>query len=193
MTDTYKPAPPANDDASIGGTLRTIIGAAIIAILIRAFAFEPFNIPSGSMLPGLQVGDYLFVSKYTYGYSTLSTTMGSLNVPGRLLVQREPRRGDVVVFKLPSQPHIDYIKRLVGVAGDVIQVKSGVVYVNNQPLPRTRLGITMMADKADKPLRTVTQYQETSADGQTYVVAEEYDNAPLDNFGPVEVPPGHYF
>jgi signal peptidase I len=190
-------APPSpahkKDDESIGGTIKTIIIAVLVAMFIRAFAFEPFNIPSGSMLPGLLIGDYLFVSKYTYGYSTLSTTMGYLNLPGRALAQRAPARGEVVVFKLPKQPQIDYIKRLIGLPGDVIAVRGGQVFINDQPLPRERVGMTMLDDRDTRPRRTVTEFIESMPDGRSYRVVEEYDNAPLDNFGPVTVPPGHYF
>src|SRR5574344_2126700 len=120
MTSTEKTT--TGEDA--GGTVYTILVAICIALLIRMFAFEPFNIPSTSMVPGLLVGDFLFVSKYSYGYSSKSTIMGFLPIRGRIFF-KSPERGDVVVFKLPRDTSIDYIKRIVGLPGDNIQVRNG--------------------------------------------------------------------
>ena len=102
-------------------TIKTIISAVILALIIRTFAFEPFNIPSGSMLPTLLVGDYLFVSKYSYGYSKHSFPLSFLPISGRYFFS-EPKRGDVAVFKLPSDNKTDYIKRIIGLPGDKIQL-----------------------------------------------------------------------
>src|ERR1041384_3796822 len=118
--------------AASGGfaeTIKTLVYAVVIAILIRTFFYEPFSIPSASMVPTLLVGDYLFVSKFSYGYSRYSLPLGLPLISGRMFMS-EPKRGDVVVFKLPRDPSIDYIKRLVGLPGDHIQVKGGVLYVN---------------------------------------------------------------
>lgn len=193
MTDTFSSTSAASDDTREPGTLRTIIYAVLIALVIRALAFEPFNIPSGSMIPGLQVGDYLFVSKYTYGYSSLSTTWGLLPFSGRALVAQQPERGDVIVFKLPRDNRTDYIKRLVGLPGDVVEVKHGTVSINGTALPRERIGPTMLNERAGAPPRAAIEYIETMPNGRSYHVVEEYEDAALDNSGPFQVPEGHYF
>src|SRR5687768_7587591 len=122
--------------SSLGETARTLIYAVGIAVLIRTLAFEPFSVPSESMLPSLEVGDYFFVSKYAYGYSRHSMPFSPPLFSGRIL-PAEPERGDIVVFKLPADDKTDYVKRLVGLPGDRIQVKGGVLHVNGEPVPRT--------------------------------------------------------
>ncbi|MEJ0063763.1 MAG: signal peptidase I [Alphaproteobacteria bacterium] len=177
---------------SVPDTFRTILYAVMIALVIRALAFEPFNIPSSSMVPGLQVGDYLFVSKFSYGYSSLSTAWGLLPLKGRI-GGHPPERGDVVVFKLPTDTRTDYIKRLIGLPGEKIEVKSGVVYINDKPLARERIGPIMLEDREGLLIRPATEYRESTAEGKSYKTVQEYDNGPLDNFGPIQVPPGKYF
>ena len=112
-------------------TVKTVVYAVLIAIVARTFAFEPFNIPSGSMIPTLLVGDYLFVSKYSYGYSKHSFPLSLAPFSGRIL-ERPPKVGDVAVFKWPGDGRTDYIKRIVGVEGDRVQVKGGVLYLNDK-------------------------------------------------------------
>lgn len=172
--------------------VRTLVFAGLIAFGIRTFAFEPFNIPSGSMMPGLQIGDFLFVSKYTYGYSSRVTAFNLLPFEGRIGGDL-PERGDVVVFKPPPDPSMDFIKRLIAIPGDVVEVKSGIVIINGKPLERERLGPAMFEDRSGMPMRPATEYRETIAPGVSYVTYQEYDNGPLDNYGPTTVPPGHYF
>ena len=116
------------ETSGVAETFRTLVYAVLIAIVIRTVAFEPFNIPSGSMLPTLLVGDYLFVSKYSYGYSKHSLPFGLGFFSGRVL-EREPERGDVVVFKLPRDNSTDFIKRVVGLPGDRIQLRDGILYL----------------------------------------------------------------
>src|SRR5881398_3020176 len=108
--------------------VKTIVYAGLIAVGIRTIAFEPFNIPSGSMIPTLLVGDYLFVSKYSYGYSRYSMPFGPNLFQGRIF-GRLPERGDVVVFKFPKDNTTDYIKRIIGLPGDRIQVREGQLYI----------------------------------------------------------------
>src|SRR5438128_6396351 len=119
-------------------TVKTVVYAVLIALVIRTVAYEPFNIPSGSMIPTLLVGDYLFVSKFTYGYSRYSLPFGLPLFSGRIYLpfSRLPERGDVVVFKLPTDPTTDYIKRIVGLPGDHIQLRHGNLYINDQLVPR---------------------------------------------------------
>lgn len=114
-------------------TIKTVVYAVLIAIVARTFAFEPFNIPSGSMIPTLLVGDYLFVSKYSYGYSRHSFPLSMAPFSGRIF-EHPPKVGDVAVFKWPGDNRTDYIKRIVGVAGDRVQVKGGVLYLNDKPV-----------------------------------------------------------
>jgi signal peptidase I len=173
--------------------VRTLVLAGLVALGIRTFAFEPFNIPSGSMMPGLQIGDFLFVSKYSYGYSSRATAFNLLPFSGRI-GGHLPERGDVIVFKPPAEPQTDYIKRLIGLPGDLVQVKSGAITINGQPIPRERLGPSMLEDRANSQrMRPATEYRETIGPSTSYVIYQEYDNGPLDNFGPVTVPPEHYF
>ena len=110
--------------SSLWETTKTVIYAVLIALIIRTAAYEPFNIPSGSMIPTLLIGDYLFVSKYSYGYSRHSFPLSAAPFSGRIF-KSAPRRGDVAVFKLPSDNETDYIKRIIGLPGDKIQMKSG--------------------------------------------------------------------
>ena len=107
-------------------------------MIIRTFAYEPFNIPSGSMVPTLLIGDYLFVSKFSFGYSRYSLPFGLKLFSGRIYLpfSHLPQRGDVTVFKLPTDPSIDYIKRIVGLPGDHIQMRHGELYINDQLVPR---------------------------------------------------------
>jgi signal peptidase I len=174
-----------------GETLRTIIYAGLIAVLIRTVAYEPFNIPSASMVPTLLVGDYLFVSKFSYGYSHHSLPFSLPLFQGRIL-ERPPQRGDVAVFKLPRDNKTDYIKRIVGLPGDRMQMISGVLHINGEPVKRQRLGDFVDYDRLGNGTR-MTRYQETLPNGKSYVVVEMTDAGPLDNTSVYVVPPDHYF
>ncbi len=170
---------------------RTILYAVLIAVVVRTFAFEPFNIPSGSMIPTLLVGDYVFVSKYAYGYSRFSLPFGLPLIPGRILFT-PPKRGDVVVFKLPRDNKTDYIKRVIGLPGDRIQVRGGVVYINGEPVKRKRIEDFVETDSYGNTQR-IAQYIETLPNGRQYRVLDRGPNWPYDNTGVYVVPPGHYF
>ena len=173
----------------LGETIRTVIYAVLIAVAVRTFAFEPFSIPSGSMIPTLLVGDYLFVSKYSYGYSRYSFPFGLGMFSGRILGS-EPERGDVVVFKKPTDNATDYIKRIVGLPGDQIQVRSSILYINGEAMPRERV------DDLEDPgggSRKMQQYRETLPNGVSYLVLDRGPNEYLDNTLVYTVPPGHYF
>lgn len=178
---------------SAGGiveTIKVLVYATLIALLIRTVAFEPFNIPSGSMIPTLLVGDYLFVSKYSYGYSRYSLPWGLPLLSGRVL-GREPERGDVAVFKLPRDNRTDYIKRIVGLPGDRIQVKGGILHINGQPVLRRRIE-DFIDTESGRELR-IPQYIETLPGGREHRILEVTDNGSLDETGVYVVPPGHYF
>jgi signal peptidase I len=170
--------------------LKTIIYAALIAIGIRTVFFEPFNIPSGSMIPTLQVGDYLFVSKYSYGYSRHSMPFSPPLFNGRIFGSL-PQRGDVAVFKLPRDPSQDYIKRMIGLPGDRIQVIRGVLHINGAPVRLERLGPYVV--EGDGPRITVQQLREWLPGDRAHLIIEQSDDAPLDNTPVFTVPPGHVF
>jgi signal peptidase I len=172
-------------------TTRTIIAAIVIAMLIRMFAFEPFNIPSSSMVPTLLIGDYLFVSKYSYGYSSRSALFGLLPVEGRLFFER-PERGDVAVFKWPKDGKTDYIKRVVGLPGDTVQVRNGLLYINGVAVERRKLAAPM-AEAYVTPPPSATDYVETFPNGRNHIIREEGDNFSLDDTPVFKVPPRHYF
>lgn len=190
--------PPARSRVSkkkSGGvldTIKTVIYAVVIALLVRTFAYEPFNIPSGSMIPTLLIGDYLFVSKFSYGYSRYSLPFGLPLFSGRILFH-SPRRGDVAVFRLPTDPSIDYIKRIIGLPGDSIQVIHSILYINGKPAPRQRIEDYLGRDGAGS-LVPVPQYVETLPDGVKHRIIQILgDNGPLDNTPVYHVPPGDYF
>lgn len=178
------------DPNSISEFAKTIAIAVGIAIVFRSLLFEPFSIPSGSMIPTLRVGDYLFVSKYSYGYSRYSFPFGILPFSGRVLAG-EPERGDVIVFRKPGEESIDYIKRLVGLPGDEISVVEGILHINGTAVDR-RVDSTASHNNGLYS-RSATVYNETFPDGHSHLIQELSDNDRLDNISPRKVPPGHYF
>jgi signal peptidase I len=170
--------------------VKAMFFAAIIALLIRSFLFEPFNIPSGSMFPTLLVGDYLFVEKYSYGYSKYSFPLDVVSFDGRIM-GRPVTRGDVVVFRQPKRPDIDYIKRIIGLPGDTIQVKEGRLYINGKIVPREPVGIEVYDDEGGKT--PYHKYVETLPGGVKHFIYEVSDNEALDNTDVYKVPQGYYF
>lgn len=172
-------------------TIRTVIYAVLAAVILRTVALEPFNIPSGSMIPTLMVGDYLFVSKYSYGYSKYSLPWSMPLFSGRIL-GGEPDRGDVAVFKLPRDNETDYIKRIVGLPGDRIQVKDGVLYINEQVVERQRIEDFTYIDKYGHS-RTIDQYREILPSGVSYNTLDATSRGSLDNTQVYTVPAEHYF
>ena len=175
----------------IGETARTVAFAVTIAIFIRVFAYEPFNIPSGSMKPTLLVGDYLFVSKFSYGYSRYSLPWGLPLIDDRVLADH-PERGDVVVFKFPPDNSTDYIKRVIGLPGDRIQVISGILHINGKAVPRRKLGANTVVDEFGR-IQRVVEYVETLPNGVEHHIFEVGDNRSGDNTNEYKVPSGHYF
>ena len=138
-------AEETQEKSGVKDTIRVVIHALILALLVRIFLFQPFNIPSGSMIPTLLVGDYLFVSKYSYGYSRYSFPFGPNLFSGRIWA-KEPDRGDVVVFKLPRDNETDYIKRVIGLPGDEIQMIHGVLHINGEAVKKERVDDFVMRD-----------------------------------------------
>ncbi len=158
-------------------TVKTIIWAAVIAVVIRTFAYEPFSIPSGSMIPTLLIGDYLFVSKTAYGYSRFSFPWGVVPLEGRVWAD-EPERGDVIVFRPPGEPQTDFIKRLIGLPGDRIQVKDGILQINGEAVKREPIENFI----AESIGLTYPQYIETLPNGVSHRIIEQRgDNGPNDN------------
>ena len=177
--------------SGLGETVRTIVYAVLIALVVRTVAFEPFNIPSGSMIPTLLVGDYLFVSKYSYGYSRYSLPFSPDLFEGRIM-EAMPERGDVVVFKLPSNTDLDYIKRVVGLPGDRIQMIGGILNINGVPVERQLIGPDSYIDNNGNEVQ-VLEYVETLPGGVSHAIFEFSDNHRLDNTQEWIVPEGHFF
>ena len=177
--------------SGIADTVRVIIHALILAMVVRIFLYQPFNIPSGSMIPTLLVGDYLFVSKFSYGYSKYSFPFSPNLFSGRIWAS-EPQPGDVAVFKLPRDNETDYIKRVIGVPGDEVQMIRGVLHINGQPVPKRRVDDFVTRD-AFGNVRRVPRYLETLPNGVSYPVLDLVDNGFSDNTAVYKVPEGHYF
>lgn len=177
-------------DGSVYETVKIIVQALLLALIVRTFLFQPFNIPSGSMKDTLLIGDYLFVSKYSYGYSRYSFPFGLAPISGRIMGS-EPERGDVVVFKLPKDNSTDYIKRVIGLPGDQIQVRNGVVYINDEAVERER--IDDYIEETAYGIQRVARYRETLPNGVTYDTLDLTERGTLDNTRVYEVPEGHYF
>ena len=171
--------------------IKVIAQALILAMVIRTVLFQPFTIPSGSMMPTLLVGDYIFVNKFAYGYSRFSLPFSPNLFSGRIFAS-EPKRGDIVVFRFPPNPAVDYIKRLVGLPGDRIQVKEGVLYVNGTAVPRVPNG-TFNSDYAQDPGQDVPVYRETLDNGVSFDTLDQSPVSRGDNTREFIVPEGHYF
>ncbi len=178
-------------EESLWDTIKTIIYAVLIAVFIRTFFFEPFKIPSGSMYPSLYVGDFLFVSKYTYGYSKHSFPFSIPLFDGRIWAD-EPERGDVVVFKYPADNKKDYIKRVIGLPGDKIKLEEGRLYINGQQVAREQIEDFVLRDKYGNVER-YNQYIETLPEGVKHKIIEISDSEVYDNIPEITIPEGNYF
>ena len=172
-------------------TVKVVVQALLLALVVRTFLFQPFNIPSGSMKSTLLVGDYIFVSKFAYGYSRYSFPFGPPLFSGRVWAS-QPKRGDVVVFKLPTDNETDYIKRVIGLPGDRIQMIGGVLHINGQAVKRERVQ-DFVETEADGSAMRVSRYRETLPDGVSYDTLDLVENGIADNTQEYVVPPGHYF
>lgn len=183
--------PPRKREATLLENVKTIVYAVLIAIGIRTVAFEPFNIPSGSMIPTLLKGDYLFVSKYAYGYSKHSLPWSLPIFDGRIFGS-QPQRGDVVVFKNKHQQNQDFIKRLVGLPGERIQIRGGVVHINGVPVKREPLETKRFVDDSNMVF-SVTLLRETFPNGRSHIIQEVNPPGRLSNTREYVVPEGHFF
>ena len=178
-------------------TIKTVVYALLIAFAVRTIAFEPFNIPSGSMIPTLLVGDYLFVSKFSYGYSHFSLPFAPNLFSGRIFGS-EPQRGDVIVFADPGNISEMYIKRLIGLPGDKIQVIDGVLNINGTPVKRTPVtdSYAWVDQSSDGGRMTVShskEYLEELPGGVKHMILQDDNFPPADNTQVYTVPAGHYF
>lgn len=179
------------EKGEISEFVKTALVAIAIALFIRSVFFEPFNIPSGSMKPTLLVGDYLFVNKPAYGYSRFSFPFGIAPIEQRIW-PKDPKRGDVIVFALPTNTGINYIKRIVALPGETVQVVRGRLYINGQIIPREF--VQNIDIKNDSGTNTsVQEYVETLPGGIIHSIYEESDNEILDNTALYTVPNDHYF
>ena len=178
-------------DSGLYETVKVIVQALLLALVVRTFLFQPFNIPSGSMKDTLLIGDYLFVSKLSYGYSRYSFPWGMVPFKGRVF-SGEPKRGDIVVFKLPRDNATDYIKRVIGLPGDTVQMQDGVLYINGKAIPKKRVEDFVITTESGLR-RRVAQFEETLPNGVKYRVLDQERGSPTDNTIRFTVPPGHYF
>ena len=182
---------PEKKQNALWENVKVIVQALLLAMIIRTVLFQPFTIPSGSMMPTLLVGDYIFVNKFSYGYSKYSLPFSPNLFSGRIFAS-EPTRGDVVVFRFPPNPEIDYIKRLVGLPGDRIQVIDGVLNINGTPVPRSPDG-AFTSDYRLDPGTDVPVFRETLDNGVTYDTLDQSPTSRGDNTREFVVPERHYF
>jgi len=192
-TDT---APAVSDKSSsavaeVVEIVKTVVYALLIALVIRTLLFQPYTIPSASEEPNLYQGDYIIVSKWSYGYSHHSILWSPPLFKGRIFFHA-PTRGDVVVFKLPRDGHTDYIKRLVGLPGDRIQVQEGHLIINGKALPQTPIKTIITDDRGGRP-EPATWMKETNPESRTYTIQSHGGDEPADNTGVYVVPPHCYF
>ncbi len=174
-----------------GETIRTVFWALIIAAILRTLLYQPFTIPSESMRPQLLVGDYLIASKYAYGYSHYSLPFSPKLFKGRIF-GKDPKRGDIIVFKWPRDNKTNYIKRVIGLPGDSIQVKNGRVLLNGKFLSKERIGDEAINEHLGGT-RVVTRYRETMPNGHSYITYNMINGGRYDNTPVYHVPPKHYF
>lgn len=195
-------------DDGLWETVKVIIQALLIAFFVRTFFYQPFNIPSASMYPTLKIGDYLFVSKLSYGYGKYSFNFSvgvfgnewikccsMIDFPGRVVLADTPERGDVAVFKLPTNTDIDYIKRVIGLPGDRIQMVDGVLHINGVAVPKVPAGTFDNSNReaSDGGPAQIPMFEETLPNGVKYKVLDVGDQGWTDNTDEYVVPPDHYF
>ena len=170
--------------------LKTVFYALIIALLIRSFFFQPFYIPSSSMEPNLLIGDRLFVSKYSYGYSQHSFPFSPKIFNNRIL-EKSPKRGDIIVFKTPADNRTDYIKRLIGLPGDTIQIINQDLYLNDVKIKKKEIE-NLIKVNCVKEITSAIFFEETLPNGKTYVAVYKREGT-MKNSDKYIVPKDHYF
>ena len=171
-------------------TVVVIIEALLIAVVFRTFLWQPFVIPSGSLQPTMLIGDYFLANKWTWGFSKYSFII-PLPINDRLLATSQPQTGDIAVFH--NEPTgDDYVKRVIGLPGDTIQMKEGRLYINGTEVPREQVGTGTDTDSYETAVPVII-YKETLPNGVVHTIQEIDDNQPLDNTAEYVVPAGHYF
>ena len=189
-TKSTAEVPAERKSNGIADTLKTLVLALAATFFIRTVAAEPYSVPSGSMIPTLLVGDTLLASKFAYGYSRYSLALGVPDVKGRFLAT-PPRRGDVIVFRLPRDPSTTYVKRLIGLPGDRIAMRNGRLVLNGEVVPR-RFVRQSTIDFGGQAL-PVREYAESLPGGPIHEILKLSDDQPLDNLPEITVPAGQYF
>lgn len=178
-------------DGGVREMIVVVVQALLIAVIFRSLLFQPFNIPSGSMMPSLLIGDYVFVSKFSYGYSKYSVPFAPDLFEGRIL-EGTPERGDIAVFRVPSDGDKDYIKRVVGLPGDRIQMKDAVLYINDAEVPKEFLDEVSMTRPDGRQFKS-RRYVETLPNGVTHYTLDSPLSPAGENTPIFTVPEGHYF
>ncbi|CZT34653.1 signal peptidase I [Rhizobium sp. 9140] len=181
----------AKKDSGLWENVKVIIQALLLALVIRTVLFQPFTIPSGSMMPTLLVGDYIFVNKFAYGYSKYSLPRSPDLFSGRIFGS-DPKRGDIAVFRFPPNPEIDYIKRVIGLPGDRVQVRNSILYVNDKEVARAPDGVFRADDQYDTGA-DVPVFRETLDNGVSFDTLDQFPDSRGDNTREFVVPEGHYF
>ncbi|MEJ2123206.1 MAG: signal peptidase I [Alphaproteobacteria bacterium] len=180
----------------VGEILRLVVTVTALFLFFRVILFQPFNIPSGSMIPTLRIGDYLFVSKFSYGWSKYSIPFSPSLFNGRIFGS-EPKRGDVIVFRHPRHKDTDFIKRLIGLPGDKIQVTNGVLYINGKAVKLERIedfdGAPGTCNGRGDARTKVARYIETLPNGVKHEILDCSPDSEGDNTREYVVPPGFYF
>ncbi len=192
MTTTMTSAEPKTAMSDIWDTLRIILQALALAMLLRFTVAQPFRIPSGSMQPTLAIGDYVVVTKWSYGYGRYSFAPLEGLLPRGRVFASPPERGDVIVFRPPLEPYKDYIKRLIGLPGDRIQMRDGVLHINGEPVARERVGLTTECPDRERGVVEATLYRETLPNGVSYLTCDK-GATELDQTREFQIPNGHYF
>lgn len=208
MASAAKPRSKAKKEGGLAETTRFLLFLFLFTLVLRTFIIAPFMIPSGSMLPGLKIGDYLFVAKWPYGYSRYAFPFGLARFHGRAL-GGAPERGDVVIFRHPGSDS-DWVKRLIGLPGDRVQIRAGQIFLNGKAVPKVRIADYLMPRTPNSPCRYVGGYRpqpvveggesycpyprfrETLPNGRSYEVLDQI-NGIADDTRIFTVPPGHYF
>jgi len=192
MSDTPIPAPKKTSDNFYVAMAKDIAMIAVAFLIFSTFGYAAFHIPSSSMEPTLEVGDRIFVAKFPYGYNKFSFYFDPDPIGEARFFEDAPKRGDVVVFTRPDLNNTDFIKRVIGLPGDVIELRQGRVFINGKILPREK--VRSFAFTSYEGFRTeVTEYIETLPNGVAHRIYERGDDYPRDNFRAYRVPPDHYF